>query len=920
MAKRPVITTVPQTTTNTLAINNNFENVRDKFDNTLSRDGSTPNSMAADLDMDSNDLLNVGTVNADRLKVNGQVIASQTLYSATVEKFSDLSSVQDADVQVGGLILVLDSIQVFERAADAATDEHFDYSGGSGVKWYEAGPNFSTRARMVAAKARMDAAGDTVAVGTIWAAGGVLYEADSTATAISDMSGWKLFQLPSEMTFNDYEFIDAQQLAYIRSNDLDSQDEALVTAGVQAMMDAAMAYVVAGGSDDRSAVIVCRGTFAVNDEIFSETFAQSLWDIASGTHARFTFDFWGASFEVKNWPSHKAVRTSGFYADQSITDAVPTVMFRWEQKSKKGLGPHILGGSLTGARALTDPIGLKMRNVNRGYQNAFEIRDLLNVGRWIDDINNSDFFGTIITKCGYQPTQAGGTGFIDAATTISTVAGSGTTTATASAAVFDATDHVGKWVMIANAGEGGTTFAAQITSVTSATEVILNRECTTDVVDETFSFSMLTGSTTANSATLTLDTDVTDDLIGRYVIVYKAGSKLVTDQDLLVTRVTGQSSKTLTLASQAANTVANTAVCIAPSSFIGKSDDQLKSDGVTAEDGHNNDCQFFGERIEYSFDSNWGGAIGEVQQRVLQCQFFGRKVHGTPKTYTNFGANAANLWLDGCKRSVHPGSQFEWGDWHPEMAKIVVVGERNRIRLTDINIGGLDTMDYTANFLIDPQSSNQGMCRVIVSGDDNYSPSRWGLSNQAFARFGSNGDASMLVAGGVWSSRETGNYPYQPPTPATALHIFGGTYPDIQHDGDAVIERGSFTPTLSLGGTEISTLGGAYTTQTGEYFRILDQVFVKIAVKLSALGTATGNADIDLPSYLNPVSFNEHIGVGRFDALAGLNGTIFGATLGSPDYVIRLRQLGSGGTGSTQLTNANLTNTSRIELSGWFKL
>jgi hypothetical protein len=832
-------------------------------------------------------------------------LAADTDYTYTAGGGYSVSSGDVIETNDGGF---------WEVAASGASDHHATTAGG--VKLYEAGPHFSTRARAVAAHDRNVAAGRSVPVGTVWSwpEGSIVY--DDSGTRITGLSGWSAFP-KSEMTFHDYEFIDSQQLAYIRAGDTDSQDASIVAAGVQAMMDAAMAYIVAGGADDLTARVVCRGKFAMDDEMFSETFAQSLWDLSTTTHARFIFDFWGATFEAKGWPSHKAVRSSGFYDAHSITDAVPMAMFRWEQRVKKGLGPHILGGVIAGERALTDPIGLKMRNVNRGYQNAFEIRDFLNVGRWIDDVNNSDFFGTIVTKCGYQPTQAGGTGFVAKETRISLVAGSGTTTATASAAAFDATDHVGKWLMIANAGEGGSTFAAQITSVTSTTEVVLNRECTTDVVDETFSFAMLTGSTTANSATLTLDTDVTDDMIGRYVIVYKAGSKLHTDQDLLATRVIGQSGKTLTLASQAANTVANTPVCVAPSSFLGKCDDQYDVNG-DAEEGHNNDCQFFGERIEYSFDNDWGGAIGEVQQKVFQTQFFGRKIHGIPRDYMNLGANAANLWLDCCKRSVHPASQFEWGDWHPTMGKIVVVGDRSRIRLTDINIGGLHTMDHTANLFIDPQSSDQGKCRVLVSGDDNYATSKWNLSNQAFARYGANGAATMLAASGTWTSRETDNYPDQPPTPVTALHIFGGTDPDIQHDGTAVIARGTFTPTLELGGTEISTLGGAYSNQDGEYIRLLDRVYVRIAITLSALGTATGDADIPLPAEIAPANSNEHLGAGRFDSMSGLGGVLFGATLAGSTDTIRLRTLGGGKTGSVNVTEANMTNASRIEISGWF--
>lgn len=60
MAKKPNISNVASGYQSTTTINNNFENIRNAFDNILSRDGSTPNSMLADLDMNGRAILNVG--------------------------------------------------------------------------------------------------------------------------------------------------------------------------------------------------------------------------------------------------------------------------------------------------------------------------------------------------------------------------------------------------------------------------------------------------------------------------------------------------------------------------------------------------------------------------------------------------------------------------------------------------------------------------------------------------------------------------------------------------------------------------------------------------------------------------------------------------------------------------------------------
>lgn len=71
MAKKPTVTTVATGYQATETINNNFTNVRNAFDNTLSLDGSTPNAMEADLDLNSNDILNVNNIYANNIIYQG---------------------------------------------------------------------------------------------------------------------------------------------------------------------------------------------------------------------------------------------------------------------------------------------------------------------------------------------------------------------------------------------------------------------------------------------------------------------------------------------------------------------------------------------------------------------------------------------------------------------------------------------------------------------------------------------------------------------------------------------------------------------------------------------------------------------------------------------------------------------------------
>ena len=58
MAKKPTITEINSGYMSTTAINDSLTALRDAFDNTVSRDGSTPNQMTADFDLNSNDILN----------------------------------------------------------------------------------------------------------------------------------------------------------------------------------------------------------------------------------------------------------------------------------------------------------------------------------------------------------------------------------------------------------------------------------------------------------------------------------------------------------------------------------------------------------------------------------------------------------------------------------------------------------------------------------------------------------------------------------------------------------------------------------------------------------------------------------------------------------------------------------------------
>mgnify|MGYP001546702536 CR=1 FL=1 len=57
-------------------INNNSQSIETAFENTLSRDGTSPNQMLSDLDMNSNDIMNVGTIDVEGITIDGVAVSA----------------------------------------------------------------------------------------------------------------------------------------------------------------------------------------------------------------------------------------------------------------------------------------------------------------------------------------------------------------------------------------------------------------------------------------------------------------------------------------------------------------------------------------------------------------------------------------------------------------------------------------------------------------------------------------------------------------------------------------------------------------------------------------------------------------------------------------------------------------------------
>ncbi|RTL05375.1 hypothetical protein EKK58_08220 [Candidatus Dependentiae bacterium] len=106
MTKRPTLTDLNSLTNSSAinAINENWDAIQEAFDNTLSLDGSTPNALNADLDLDSNDIINVGTYYGQSLNVNEATIGGETLNAAALSSVAALA----------------EAIESTENAAEAA--------------------------------------------------------------------------------------------------------------------------------------------------------------------------------------------------------------------------------------------------------------------------------------------------------------------------------------------------------------------------------------------------------------------------------------------------------------------------------------------------------------------------------------------------------------------------------------------------------------------------------------------------------------------------------------------------------------------------------------------------------------------------------------------------------------------------------
>lgn len=118
--------TLPEVTSgfsSTTAINNAFSLIEAAIENTVSRDGTLPNNMSGDLDLNSQDLLNVGTITATEAIIGGASVAASATSAAASAAAALVSETNAAASEVAALASEIAATAVAGQLVD------LEYSG-----------------------------------------------------------------------------------------------------------------------------------------------------------------------------------------------------------------------------------------------------------------------------------------------------------------------------------------------------------------------------------------------------------------------------------------------------------------------------------------------------------------------------------------------------------------------------------------------------------------------------------------------------------------------------------------------------------------------------------------------------------------------------------------------------------------------
>jgi len=132
MSKIGTLTDIAAILSAATAINSNYNTIEAAFDNTLSRDGSAPNQMNADLDLNSNDLLNVRNINVQGLTIGGSPILTESSATLLLAPFASRALAQSANIDTSVVSIgVVSGTHIVEYKRDPAGTALITADGGT---------------------------------------------------------------------------------------------------------------------------------------------------------------------------------------------------------------------------------------------------------------------------------------------------------------------------------------------------------------------------------------------------------------------------------------------------------------------------------------------------------------------------------------------------------------------------------------------------------------------------------------------------------------------------------------------------------------------------------------------------------------------------------------------------------------------
>lgn len=540
-----------------------------------------------------------------------------------------------------------------------------------------------------------------------------------------------------QVTYFLADYLHPSDLAAAVVGDVSGQNASRVTAAVQEMHDDFMAWWSAANGRIGRLEYPC-ATLALNDEMFSEAFAQSLYAMGSTrSRNRVYMNFSGTIFNVSTWSQRAAVRTSGFFADKGITYPVPKVVFRWMQSGGFAFCPNI-SGTMTirgGGSIASDPVGVLLSKISKPKINNIRVSGLYNHQFMLEEAFNGDIAELDLFYGGYQPTEYGGdVGHLSATVRFSNVGA----VVTATEATFNAS-HVDKFFCLAQAGATDQNirlnFWATIASVDSPTQITLAAVPDVNVTGQTASFEAMRVSGTAGSNVLTMSAALSSDMSGRYVTIMRAKTAgTSTDTATLTTVIISHTGDQITVANAPDANLSGALLIFSPQLWM---DAHSENTGAARSDNIN----FPDLRAE---STSWHSvaSVPALIGRASLIYYSGAKLHGAANTHNNFGGSATVMAMGRATQIAFDGALTHVGH-SPRWGGVMAVGPVSATIEGPVTSYGDST--HTALFYAAPRDPAQTI--AIFSGLS-YPSTLFPRLSQTALRLGTNGTTEMVSAVG----------------------------------------------------------------------------------------------------------------------------------------------------------------------------